>query len=337
MHDRLARAAFVLWAIAALGGCAALPPDLDAAATAHLPARVELAQVPFYPQQEYQCGPAALATVLTAAGAPTTSEQLVDSVFLPGRRGSLQVELLAAARMRERVPYVLPERLTAILEQIAAGRPVLVMQNLGITIAPLWHFAVVVGYDLDAGELILRSGTTQRLTMSTRRFVRAWDRAQRWAFVALAPDEAPADPDRDRYLAAIAAMESIGKLDAAASAYARASQIWPDSAWPRLGLANIAYARQDLHAAEQGYRAALALDGGNVVAHNNLAQILLTRGCRSQARRHALRAAELAAGTSLAPAVAATLREIESPAGSGVAVPQCEPAASTSTPSAPRA
>lgn len=50
-----------------LAGCAGqqpmLPPQSD-----RLPERVELSQTPFYPQEIYQCGPAALATLLVQRG-----------------------------------------------------------------------------------------------------------------------------------------------------------------------------------------------------------------------------------------------------------------------------
>jgi len=63
-----------------------------------LPPRTELAAVPFFPQIDYYCGPSSLAMVLQAAGVDVKPEALVDQVFLPGRKGSLQVEMLAAAR-----------------------------------------------------------------------------------------------------------------------------------------------------------------------------------------------------------------------------------------------
>lgn len=304
------QAAVAFVAMAAFGGCAFNPPDLTPAATAHLPAQVELAHVPFFPQAQYQCGPAALATALQSTGVPISPQELSAEVYLPGRKGSLQMELVAATRMRDRVPYQLPENLRAALEQVAAGRPVLVMQNLGLKTVPAWHFAVLIGYDLKARTLTLRSGTTQRLVVDAGRFMRTWDRAQRWALVVLQPGQLPANPDLDRYMAAAASLEAVGRLDAAEQAYHRAREYWPQSAWPPLGLANISYARGELRAAEGGYRAALALDPDNVVAHNNLAEILMQRGCVAQALAHMDRAAVLAVGTSLEPAVTAAARRL---------------------------
>lgn len=308
----LRRAALAVWATAVLAGCAHLAPGLEPEDLARLPRRAELSAVPFFPQREYQCGPAALAAVLASSGLAVTDRQLEKEVYLPGRQGSLQAELVAASRARDRLPYELAPQPAALLEEVAAGRPVLVLQNLGWEIAPVWHFAVLIGFDLDAGRVVLRSGTTERLEMSLGKFVRTWDRAGRWAMVVLAPDELPADPEPQRYLRAAAGLEAIGRLEAAARAYARAHERWPDSVWPVLGLANIDYARGDLASAQNGYFAALALDDTNVIAHNNLAEILAGRGCREEARAHIERARQLAAGTTLEPAVAATSRKIAS-------------------------
>ncbi|MET0987939.1 MAG: hypothetical protein ABW034_21275, partial [Steroidobacteraceae bacterium] len=90
----------VLVILLATSGCQSslrsLPDDL--------PERVELEQVPFFPQAEYQCGPAALATVLEAAGVATTPDALVPIVYLPARKGTLQTELVAATRRFDRIP-----------------------------------------------------------------------------------------------------------------------------------------------------------------------------------------------------------------------------------------
>ena len=244
--------------LVALGGCTLNPPRFAPEETAGLPAQTELTQVPFFPQKQYQCGPAALATVLRNSGAAGSPDELASEVYLPGRKGSLQVELVAAARMRDRMAYEVAKDLPSLMREVAAGSPVLVMQNLGVQPIPIWHYAVVVGYDLDAGTLVLRSGTTERRVMGMRRFMSTWNRAQRWGLVVMEPGQLPAGAQLDRYVAAAAGLEAVGRLEAADQAYARAHQQWPESAWPQLGLANVSYRRGDRQAAEGGYLATLA-------------------------------------------------------------------------------
>ena len=78
-----------------LGACATPPQTrtLLAQPATDLPAAVELSDTPFYPQQRYQCGPAALATVLGAQGVDVAPEALVDAVYVPALHGSLPEEI----------------------------------------------------------------------------------------------------------------------------------------------------------------------------------------------------------------------------------------------------
>ena len=157
-----------------------------------LPERVELVDTPFYPQEKYQCGPAALATVLGSAGVTLLPQQLEAEVYLPTRQGSLQLEMLGASRRAGVVPYVLEAQPNALLQEVAAGHPVVVLQNLRFDSLPQWHYSVVVGYDLAEGTIFLRSGSEKRQVMRIKDFERSWVKSQRWAFVALPPDRLPA-------------------------------------------------------------------------------------------------------------------------------------------------
>jgi Peptidase_C39 like family len=274
------------------------------------PERVELEATPFFPQREYQCGPAALATVLAATGVAVTPDELVSEVYLPGRRGSLQVEIAAATRTRGRLPYLLPPDESSLLAELAAGRPVLVLQKLGAGPWPGWHYAVLVGYDRVRHTVLLRSGTDRRLEMSARRFLWSWERGGRWALVALEPGAMPALPDLHRYVDASAGFEAVGRLDEAALAYAGAAERWPEAALPWLGLANVAYARDDLFTAQRLYGDALTRDPGDVAARNNRAESLLRLGCRSAAAREIARALDVARGGALEAPVQETANRV---------------------------
>lgn len=290
----------------ALAGCAAHGPVLSPVVEERYEPRVELEATPFYPQEQYQCGPAALATVLSAAGVAVTPEQLVPAIYLPGRRGSLQPELLAATRQHDRIPYVLPGSTDALVATLAGGFPVLVLQKLGAGPVPGWHYAVVVGYDSPRDRVVLRSGTERRREMKASHFLATWERAGRWAVVALEPGVLPPEADLGRYLEAAAGLEAVGRLDAAAPAYAAAVDHWPTEPLPKLALANLAYARGDLAAAERGYRAVAQLDPSSAAARNNRAEVLGQLGCGATARREIELARALAGDGPLAATVAAT-------------------------------
>lgn len=290
----LARRGLLLAACAGLAGCAGLvaPGPRQSLATSGLPARHELAQVPFHPQSEYQCGPAALATVLGHSGVPRTPGQLVEQVYVPQRKGSLQPEMLGATRRAARLPYVLAPSLKDLLREVANGHPVLVLQNLRWDLLPQWHYAVVVGYDLEQGEVVLRSGTERRLVMSLDAFDRSWARAERWAFVALPPDRLPATAAEHAYVGAVAALERVVP-DAGRQAYERALAAWPGNLFARMALGNAAYRRGDLASAQAAYRQATRDHPEAADAWNNLAQVLHDLDQPAEARAAAQRAVSL--------------------------------------------
>lgn len=286
----------VAWVAAVLSGCATAPQSARVAEAipAGLPARVELVSAPFFPQQEYQCGPAALATVLVWQGFAVSPEELVAEVYVPERRGSLQAEMRAAARSRGLVAYRLQPELVDVLAEVAAGNPVLVFQNLGLGIAPRWHYAVVIGYDLDAGELILRSGTIERHVNELARFERTWARGERWAFVAVPPERPAATAEPLPWLRAVNELEQTGRLTAARKGYQAAIERWPEQHIGYLGLANVHYAEGRHLPAEQALRALLQLQPERHEAWNNLAHVLAARQCGQQARAAAACAVALA-------------------------------------------
>jgi len=186
---------------------------------------------------------------------------------------------VAAARRHARLPYVIAPDITALLEELHAGRPVLVLQNLGTRFHPLWHYAVVVGYRPDADQIILRSGATRRQLVRTSRFLQTWRRADLWGLVVLRPGELPARPRLQSFLHAVAELESTGQTMAARLAYAAATRRWPTSPTAWLGLGNTEYRLGDMDEAERSYRQAIRADRDYSAAYNNLAEVLSRRGC----------------------------------------------------------
>ena len=315
---RRATAAAAAAAVLTLGGCAAwLPPPqtrgLLAQAPASLPLRAEREAVPFFPQTPYHCGPAALATVLVDVGLPASPEALADAVFLPAREGSLQSEMLAGARRHGALAYRLSGDLSVLLKEVAAGHAVVVLQNLGLAVAPRWHYAVLVGYDLERRELALRSGVTRREVMGLSTFEHTWARGGHWAFVALPPRRLPATVAQDSATQAAIAFERVAPPERAAQAYESLLVRWPGALLAQLGLGNTRLAAGDAEAAALAFRQA-AERHDSAVAWNNLAQALH----RLQQREPALAAARqaVARARSAEPqwleAAAQTLRSIES-------------------------
>jgi hypothetical protein len=203
---------------------------------------------------------------------------MVGKVYLPGRQGSLQVELLAATRSSGRLPYLIDGTMASIRNELREGRPVLILQNLGVSAIPRWHYAVVVGIDTGRDQVFLRSGTDRRRVMKLDTFLRTWRRGDYWAMVVLRPDEVPASVDRERYFTSISALEEAGQLDAAEEAWHTAAVYWPADPVIMFGSANVSLAQGDHVVAEQQYRSLLQDHESLVVARNNLALALAGQG-----------------------------------------------------------
>lgn len=293
-----------------LCGCSLNPP-LELADVSSPRTQTRLLAVPFFAQDEYQCGPAALAGVLGASGTSAMPEALTPQVYLPGRRGSLQLELLAATRRAGRLPYVLAGEPRALLAELEAGRPVLVLQNLRTRHYPVWHYAVLTGFDATRNQLYLNSGSEQDLALAAPAFLRTWDWAGRWAMVALRPGELPASAEAAAYLDAALAFERVAAPDAAQQAWQAAATVWPAQALPHLALGNLAYRAQDLERAAAHYRGGLAHNAGDPALANNLASVLGELGCPRRAESLLRQVADaLAADSRWKTATATTLREL---------------------------
>ncbi len=291
---KCAHAVVGVFFLALLGGCATPQTrELLHAVPRNLPARVELTRTPFFPQEAHQCGPASLATVLGAAGTAVEPEQLTPQVYLPGREGSLQVEMLAAIRRHGMLAYPLAPSLTDLLTEVAAGTPAVVLQNLAFNWYPLWHYAVVVGYDLDRKQIILRSGLERRQILPLSTFEHTWARSGYWAMLALPPGKLPRTATEASYVAAAVALEQAGQARAAHAAYRAALKRWPHNLAAQIGLGNTAYARGELRQAERAYRQATADHPESAAAFNNLAQALADERRYGPALRAARRAVSL--------------------------------------------
>ncbi len=287
----LPRLGAALLAALVLGACATPPtpaPGEDVARAA------ELHDVPFHPQKLYQCGPAAVATMLGDLGIEADPDDLVSEVYVPEREGSLPAEMRASVRARGLVAYPLAPSIDDLVTAIDAGYPVLVMQNLGLDWAPTWHYAVVVGYDLERERVVLRSETDRRRVNRTATFQRTWARADYWAQLVVEPHDIPPVAEPLAWLEAVHELEERGDITAARAGYEAATREWPTyrPAWMARG--NAAWAAGDVEAAADAFAEAVLLDAERWEGWNNLAHALARDGCGAPAAQAAYCAHQLA-------------------------------------------
>ena len=289
-------------------GCAAVSIKNWHQNAAHLPAQLELNAVPFYPQEKYQCGPASLAMALGWSGLQITPDALTPQVYTPSLKGSLQPAIVAAARREGRIAYEIAGA-DALLREIAAGHPVIVLQNLGLSWIPVWHYAVVIGYDLSAEVIILHSGITNRRITPLRTFENTWNRSKYWGLVVLPPNRLPATAEESAYVKAVVGLEKARQWTAAIVGYKTALIRWPQSLPAHIGLSNSYYALGDLKSAEEVLGKTTKRFPEEGIAFNNLAQVLWEQGKKQEALEAARHAVKL--GGPLVEQYQRTLDEIQ--------------------------
>ncbi|NMT64288.1 tetratricopeptide repeat protein [Marinobacter orientalis] len=279
-----------------VAGCASRPqwPESETLNTApDGEQRLVLDDVPFYPQERYQCGPASLAMMLNSQGLNTNPEVLKELVYLPERHGSLKVELVAAARAHGLLVYPLDGSLKSLLDEVAAGNPVLVMQNLRFGWWPQWHFAVVMGFDAEERNLILHTDTRGHHEETVEVFMATWERAENWAAVMLPPDQLPATAEPLRFLVSANDLETTGRTLAAATAYQTAEKNWPDQPAAIMGQGNIAWEQGQPKLATDHYQRLTRKFPRVAAGWNNLAHSLAAQGCTTAAETAASCAAAI--------------------------------------------
>ena len=316
---RLGAAAGALGVLGGAGGsgCASvwLPPQTAAARASSAgpwPDRVEWPAVPHLPltdaAQARHCGPQALATLLQPLGLPAGPDgvaldgpaalaALTPAVYLPARGGSLQAEMLAAAHRSGAFAAPLPGQITALMDELAAGHPVLVLQNLGLNwgqslgVMPWarWHYAVLVGYDRPAGLWLLRSGNEARQVMSWETFEYTWARAGHWAVAARRPGELPAALTEPAAVEGALGLQLAAGVVPALAAWQALLTRWPANLTAAIGLGQCQYATGALDAAALTWTAA-AHRHDSAVAWNNLAQLEWQRQRPAAARAALARA-----------------------------------------------
>lgn len=228
--------------------------------------------------------------LLNYAGTRVTAEELVSQVYLPARKGSLQIEIVASTRRYQHIPYVIPAQFESLLLEIAAGNPVLILQNLGFSWAPLWHYAVVIGYHLPLQRIILHSAAEAEKRMPIKTFLRTWQRADNWGLVITATDKIPASAVEKSYLQAITDLKNSNNNKITHRAYVAAALRWPKGLLSLISLGNSFYNRGELIMAEKNYRLATHFHPLSGLALNNLAQTLFDLHKNNAAQEIALRA-----------------------------------------------
>jgi ABC-type bacteriocin/lantibiotic exporter with double-glycine peptidase domain len=137
--------------------------------------------VPFYPQETYQCGPASLAGVLNYWGLPVSPEVVAVEIYSPSAKGTLNVDLVSYAQEKgfKATPY--SGNVEDIKKKIDSGLPLIVLVDYGFWVYQQNHFMVILGYNEEG--ILANSGREQHKFISLRSFLKTWERTKFWTLL----------------------------------------------------------------------------------------------------------------------------------------------------------
>lgn len=137
--------------------------------------------VPFFPQEDYQCGPAAMASVLNYRGVKTTPEEVAAAIYSKSARGTLNFDMAFYAERKGLFARQYPGNLADLKYRIDRFHPLIVMVDHGFFVYQKNHFMVVVGYD--GGNVIVHSGKDSFKAIPIDDFLKTWQKTNNWTLL----------------------------------------------------------------------------------------------------------------------------------------------------------
>jgi predicted double-glycine peptidase len=134
--------------------------------------------VPFYPQEAYQCGPASLAGVLNYWGLNISPAEIATEIYSQKARGTLDADMVFYAEKKGLRASQYQGSLEALKKNIDSNQPLIVLVDDGFWVYQNDHYMVAVGYD--EGSLIVNSGKKQHQLIPLSRFLKSWERTKFW-------------------------------------------------------------------------------------------------------------------------------------------------------------
>jgi ABC-type bacteriocin/lantibiotic exporter with double-glycine peptidase domain len=134
--------------------------------------------VPFYPQEEYQCGPASLAGVLNYYGLGVTPADIAAEIFSRHARGTLDMDMVFYAQKRGMKAEQYSGSVEDLRHNIDSRKPLIVLIDQGFWVYQKSHFMVVVGYG--ENSILVNSGKEEHQLLSLDSFSKTWERTKFW-------------------------------------------------------------------------------------------------------------------------------------------------------------
>lgn len=134
--------------------------------------------VPFFPQEAYQCGPASLAGVLNYWKLNISPSDIAAEIFSKKAKGTLDADLLFYTEKKGLKGIQYGGNLKDLKRNIDSGFPLILLIDEGFWVYQKNHFMVLVGYN-EKG-IIVNSGKDQHRFIPSSHFMKTWERTKFW-------------------------------------------------------------------------------------------------------------------------------------------------------------
>jgi len=154
------------------------------------PDAVIIPNVPFFSQEAYQCGPAALAITMdywyrkTGEEEWITPERIAADIYSPTTKGVLGVDLEMFARSHGFEARHYAGGMADLKEKVDKGVPLVILVDYGFSVYQANHFMVVTGYTKEG--VVVDSGHKENQAIAEGELARVWKKTDYWT-LAVSP------------------------------------------------------------------------------------------------------------------------------------------------------
>src|SRR4030043_55537 len=106
-----------------------------------------IANVPFHPQEMYQCGPASLSEVISFWGTGVSPEEIAEEIYSTSAKGTLTIDMILYGKKKGFNVSQYQGSFDDIKKNIDSGVPLVVMVDYGFLVYQKNHYMTVFGYD----------------------------------------------------------------------------------------------------------------------------------------------------------------------------------------------
>lgn len=145
--------------------------------------------VPFFAQEDYQCGPSSLAGIINFWGVKVTLQEIVDKIYSKSAQGTLDVDMIRFSEKYGLASHKYKGGIDDLKNKIDKGYPLIILVDFGVSSYQRTHYMVVVGYTKDS--VIVNSGKENLKPLSFSELIGLWKRTQFWTLLITPKEKAP--------------------------------------------------------------------------------------------------------------------------------------------------